>query len=553
MRLLWNGDWIETPAPTPVAGGVRLEVEAAIPIAKVAVPSGRVIRSPYRKAVRFLTLDGPGDTLRKVRSKREEARLLDDYRIVAILGTRDDTSGSEATPALGLALRAAPCAQMLLCHEDLVFEAPAGEPATLSRFVDGLRPHTAELVALATQSYLYSGESPPSALRDLAREAAASAAGLRTDPANGLGRAQADDAEIRPPHGGDRSTVRIRLRPERSGYEGGVPVALLGAGDYARTQIIPVLQGARFLAHTVSDREPQIAAEVGRAAKFSHATTDSRTAIESLPRPGLVVIATAHDSHAELAATALDAGHRVFVEKPPIVSAEDLAMLEEAVARSPFQLEVGFNRRHHPLTAKLHSALGEAEGPLTITCLVREISISPSHWYFWPNQGTRVAGNLCHWIDLGLALVGPDAHPVEVAVSPPPPIVSNGAPDSERVVSVTFDDGSLLNVVATDRGDDLRGVQESIEARRGLVTARIDDFRSLTVLRDGRARTTRRAWRTKGHREMFEGAFERAARNEPAAYAVDDLVRVSRIQILASQLLEHGGSAPLAQAAGARG
>jgi predicted dehydrogenase len=545
MRLLWNGDWIETPAPTPVAGGVRLDVQATVPIAEVASPSGRVIRSPYRKALRFLTLDGPGDTLRKVRSKREDERLLRDYRIVAILGSRADGSGSQLGTVLGLALRTAPCAETVLCPEALVFDVPAAGPGTLARFADALRPHAAELVDLATQAYLYSGESPPSALVDRAREAAAAAV---TD---GPERVHRD--ELRPPRSSDRSEVALRLRPAGADAGPGMPVALLGAGDYARTQIIPVLHRSPFSAHAIADREPQIAAEVGRAARFSLATSDSHAAIESLPDPGLVVIATAHDSHAELAATALDKGHRVFVEKPPIVSAADLALLEEAAARAPGKLEVGFNRRHHPLTAKLRSALAEAEGPLTITCLVREISISPSHWYFWPNQGTRVAGNLCHWIDLGVSLLRSNAQPVEVGLSPPPAIAAEGSPDAERVVSVTFDDGSLVTVVASDRGDDLRGVQETIEARRGLVTARIDDFRTLTVMRDGRARTTRRVWRTKGHREMFEGAFERASRNEPAIYPVEDLVRVSRIQILASELLQAGGSAALAQTGGAPG
>ncbi len=40
-------------------------------------------------------------------------------------------------------------------------------------------------------------------------------------------------------------------------------------------------------------------------------------------------------------------------------------------------------------------------GPLTMTCIVKELRLPKSHWYYWSTQGTRIAGNLCHWIDLG--------------------------------------------------------------------------------------------------------------------------------------------------------
>ncbi len=260
----------------------------------------------------------------------------------------------------------------------------------------------------------------------------------------------------------------------------------------------------------------------------------------ALPGPGLVVVATAHDSHAELAAHALEGGHRVFVEKPTVVTGGDLDRLLAAVAAAPARLDVGFNRRHHPLTKKLRDALAGEAGPLTTVCLVREISLEPNHWYHWPNQGTRVTGNLCHWIDLGVSLLDPATRHVEVAIGPAPANDPNA--DSERSLTVTFDDGSTLIIIATERGDDMLGVQETIEVRRGLVTARIDDFRSLRVLRDGRTRTTRRVFRGKGHEQMFEDVFERAKAGAPPAYPEGDIERAGAIQLEAARLLADPGA-----------
>ena len=536
MQLLFNGEWIEAPAPTPVSNSVALAVEATVPISDVRGATGRVIRAPYRKALRFAVLDGPARTLAKVRSKREEARLQGDYRIVAAIG-RQLGDGAKGAPATALCLRSAASAEVMLGHSDLVFEQRDASAETLRRFAGALAEQADRIAELTTQSFLYSGERPPRELRQLAATAASAAAGAeRVPPGSAL-------ELLCPPRRAGAPLPSATVRLQRPRPVPGLPVALLGGGDYARTQILPAIERAGLRPYALADREPQIAAEVGRAAGFALATTDAPEAVESLPERGLVVIATAHDSHAPLAAGALDAGHRVFVEKPAVVTRADLDLLTAAVARNPGRLDVGFNRRHHPLATRLRESLAAEAGPLTITCLVREISLSPSHWYLWPNQGTRVAGNLCHWIDLGVSLLDPAVQAVDVSVSPPlPPSAGSSSIDAERVVSISFSDGSLLTVVATDRGDDLRGVQETIDARRGMVSARIDDFRSLTVLRNGRSRHAVRLWRDKGHRRMFATCFRRAARSAPAFYPAADLERVGTIQIAASELIAGGGA-----------
>jgi predicted dehydrogenase len=166
---------------------------------------------------------------------------------------------------------------------------------------------------------------------------------------------------------------------------------------------------------------------------------------------------------------------------------------------------------------------------------VRELSLEPDHWYLWPNQGTRVAGNLCHWIDLAVFLIGPGANPTSVTVSPR---VVSGAigDDAERSFSIEFDDGSMACLLATGRGDQVRGVQELIEARRGPLMVRLDDLWRMVVVRGGRRFSRRTLWRDKGHQRMYREALTRFARGEPAAYPIEDLVVVSSIQIAASNL-----------------
>ena len=104
------------------------------------------------------------------------------------------------------------------------------------------------------------------------------------------------------------------------------------------------------------------------------------------------------------------------------------------------------------------------------------------------NQGTRITGNLCHWIDLAVFFLEDNPLPVWVTMSPRMPGTEPGS-DEERVLTVTFEDGSLLTVLGTTRGDDIRGVQEQIDIRRGRTTITIDDLWKMRVRSGGSSAT----------------------------------------------------------------
>jgi predicted dehydrogenase len=437
-------------------------------------------------------------------------------------------------PVVALGCRVPPAAQQIVVHHHLVKEVSNEfSSEDLSRVASVLADKQDILARTSRQSFLYSASEPPNELVDLLDEAIAERdldLSARSDTFSA--------AQISPPRGPDKAEdTALRLDPRRQSSR--VPVALLGAGDYARTEIIPALRAAGLSLHSVANREPQIAAMVARQHGFVVATTSPERAIAELPRQGLVVIATAHDSHARLASLAVNAGHHAFLEKPPTVSSDDVAMLVEAMMARPGAIEIGFNRRYHPLIIRAKRRLHQEQGPSSITCTIKEITLKPDHWYFWPNQGTRVTGNLCHWIDLAVFLLHARPLPVSVTLSPE---VSGtaGAIDEERVLAVTFEDGSLLSILATSRGDDIRGVQEQIEIHKGQTTVMIDDLWRMRVRHGGIDGSSRTLFRNKAHRDMYRTALRRFLRGEPAVYPPGDMVVVSAIQIVASELARNG-------------
>ena len=525
VKLLWHDAWMEVPGYEVPEGGILIEVAAAVPLVRVENASGRLTRRPLRKVAIFLLTDGPQSTLRKARTKRDEPRFTGDFWTSVVLG--------ELIPSrqrvIALAPRVPPSSQQLVIHRNLVRHVEeAFSPDDLQWLASGLLNKANVLTRLCRQSFLYSGMEPPKELVSLLEQALQSSSARSSAP---LGRRM---DVLRCPKG-DRQAADTVLRLKPAPDSVGIRVAVLGAGDYTRTEIIPALQKAHLSLFSVANREPQIATMVGREYGFDLATTDSERAIAEMPSPGLVVVATAHDSHTHLACAALKAGHRVFVEKPPTVTPEDVHRLAAGMRSNPGSVEIGFNRRYHPLVRRARERLLQESGPISISCTVKELVFEPDHWYFWPNQATRITGNLCHWIDLAIFFLEGGPMPVSLTLSPRMPGSELGN-DEERVLTVTFEDGSLLTILATTRGDDIRGVQEQIDIRRGQTTITIDDLWKLRIRSGGIERYSRTLFRDKAHTTMYREALGRVVAGMPAVYPVRDMIVVSAIQVVASDL-----------------
>jgi predicted dehydrogenase len=523
---------METPGYEVPDGGVLVDVTAAAPLVRVENASGRLTRRPMQKVAVFLFTDGPRSTLRKARTKRDEPRFTGDFRTSVILGQLIP----HGPRVVALAPRVPPGSQQLVIHGSLVRPVEdAFSRDDLQRLASRLLNRADVLTRLCRQGFLYSETEPPTELAGLLEEALRASDTPSSTPPGG------STEIITPPQGDGRAADTVlRLKPTPDSAK--IPVAVLGAGDYTRTEIIPALLRARLPLYAVANREPQIAAMVGREHGFALATTDSERAIAEMPAPGLVIVATAHDTHTHLACAALKAGHRVFVEKPPTVTGADVRRLAAGMWANPGTVEIGFNRRYHPLVRRARDRLRQESGPTSISCIVKELIFEPDHWYFWPNQGTRITGNLCHWIDLAVFLLDGRPMPVSVTLSPRIP-GSDPGNDEERVLTVTFDDGSVLTVLATTRGDDIRGVQEQIDVRRGRTTITIDDLWKLRIRSGGIERYSRTLFRDKAHATMYREALGRVVAGSPSVYPVRDMIVVSAIQIVASDLARVDGRA----------
>jgi predicted dehydrogenase/threonine dehydrogenase-like Zn-dependent dehydrogenase len=275
-------------------------------------------------------------------------------------------------------------------------------------------------------------------------------------------------------------------------------VGWIGAGAFSTGTLLPAFRRAGFKRLVAVTSASGITAR--RAAdryRFEKAVSGAFPVIDD-PDVSVVVIATPHDSHAELTTLALKDGRHVWCEKPLALTMDELGEIEAAWEASGRQLMIGFNRRFSPAVMVARNWLAEMSGPKFLVYRVAAGPVPDGHWYTDRRQGGRVLGEVCHFVDTAQALIGAD---IEETVSV---LAGDGhgrgggdgrvVPGNDAVVSLRFADGSLATICY---GSALPSAgKEWIEVTSGSRRLVISDFRSAKL--DGK--TLWRGRQDKGHR-----------------------------------------------------
>jgi predicted dehydrogenase/threonine dehydrogenase-like Zn-dependent dehydrogenase len=274
-------------------------------------------------------------------------------------------------------------------------------------------------------------------------------------------------------------------------------VDVIGAGNFARTMLLPHLKGKLPLGTVVNNTA--LSANHVRT-KFGFARADTRhEAALSDEGNAAALIATRHNLHAPLVLSALARHRHVFVEKPLCLTRQELAEIETAVAQSRGSVQVGFNRRFAGAAVRLKQLLDATPGAKSASFRVMAGALDPSHWYANHREsGGRILGEACHFLDFFCFLFG--SSPVRVSAQTlwPP---SGRLPFADSFAAqVEFADGSSGQLIYTAEGDPSWPKEMCTVFAAGL-TAEIENFQRLAIHRR-RKRTVER-FNGKGHAEQM--------------------------------------------------
>ncbi len=253
-------------------------------------------------------------------------------------------------------------------------------------------------------------------------------------------------------------------------------VGILGCGKFSYANLAFYLRkNFGNVIRGTMDIDVNKAVSLYESYKADYYTTNAKEIIED-PNINLIYVASNHFTHAEYAIKALELGKSVHIEKPHAVTIDQLVRLTKAIKNSTGKVRLGFNRPHSTFGLKISKILSEQSGTGMYNWFVAGHEIDPSHWYFSPQEGGRVLGNLCHWTDFLLNLI-PEKEAFPITIVPTRAEKS----DCDISVSYIFGEGSIGTITFSAKGHTFEGVRESFSGHKGNALIDLKDFQTLRI------------------------------------------------------------------------
>jgi polar amino acid transport system substrate-binding protein len=182
---------------------------------------------------------------------------------------------------------------------------------------------------------------------------------------------------------------------------------------------------------------------------------------------------------------------------------------------------VGFNRRFSPFTEKLKNFFARRAEPMLVHIRCNAGFIPRDSWIQDAENGGRIIGELCHFVDWARAVVGCPMQTVTAAALPDAGRYSR----DNLTVTIGFEDGSVANLVYVANGDKAVA-KEYFEVFCEGGVARIDDFKVLSLSRNRKIETSKRG-QDKGHGREMELTIDAMKQGKDAPIPFDELVEVT--------------------------
>ncbi len=216
----------------------------------------------------------------------------------------------------------------------------------------------------------------------------------------------------------------------------------------------------------------------------------------------------------------------MFVEKPIAIDHGQIEQIKQAYeeskhnGRDPF-LMAGFNRRFAPFTERIKQFFSGRTEPMIIQVRVNAGLLAGNHWAHRPEEGGRLVGEVCHFVDWVRFVIGAQIRQVSTAA-----LQAGAKYHGDNVVALLrFRDGSLASIFYLANGDS-SVEKEYIEVFCEGGVARLTDFTQLELAKNGK--TTRfSSRRDKGHSQQFSATLAAMRSGENSPISFEELVEVA--------------------------
>jgi len=308
---------------------------------------------------------------------------------------------------------------------------------------------------------------------------------------------------------------------------------VIGAGNYASTMLLPFLkEKGNFIG--IATATGINAKDKAKKFGFNYATTDYQEVLSD-PNINTVLIATRHNQHARMIIESLEKDKNVYVEKPLAISLDELRSVAKSYKGKKQVLMVGYNRRFSASVQYLKKQL-QKNITYSIYYQVNAGFIPMDKWYQSPEQGGRIIGEGCHFIDTIQYLL--DSEPIEVFANS---TSAEGMPDQDNsFITVKFKNGSSC-VIAYLADGDTKYPKEKIYITGYRTNIEFDNFKTVTVYQNGKTSKKSFLMIDKGQQEEMRVLVE-SIKNGNNPISFNSLVLCSYTSILALESIKNGVS-----------
>jgi predicted dehydrogenase len=305
---------------------------------------------------------------------------------------------------------------------------------------------------------------------------------------------------------------RTRLSISLPNFKKRRDISIIGCGQFAFSTIAFFLyfnKKRTFLG--TFDIDETKSKTLARFFRFKKTYRDPQSLISD-KRCKLIYIASNHSTHTLYAIEALRKNIDIYIEKPLSTTVEQFQALLHAKNDSSSKVFVGYNRPFSKAILLLSKKIENTNSSLSLSCFISGHLIEQDHWYRNPEEGTRVCGNMGHWIDLGVHLLNkkgdlPDYFEINISYA------NYEESDDNVCVTISTDKNDIISIFLTSRTEPFEGINETINLQCGEIIAKIDDFRKMYIWK-GTKKITKRYWpKDVGHRKAILQPFNKYSRD----------------------------------------
>ena len=260
-------------------------------------------------------------------------------------------------------------------------------------------------------------------------------------------------------------------------------IAVFGAGSFASEIIIPNLLKHKKICNLdfICAKSPISAMNSAKHFKIRNFSTNYNDALNQ-KFINTVFIATRHNLHFEMVKESLLKNKHVFVEKPTCLTQKELSDLVSLYnKKKELMLVTGFNRRFSKYTSIMKDFVSNANSPVFMTYNISADKLRRDSWIYSKEGGGRNIGEVCHFYDLILFILGNDIKDVKVSYLNFEKEIFHKTDNFS--VLIEFRDGSIAQINYFMIGPKSK-FKETIEIKCNEMSLKVNDFKEVFLKND---------------------------------------------------------------------